>query len=352
MVILLGATGYIGQAFANELRRRGVVFVPLTRKAVDYSDFDILFDYVRRAKPTFLINAAGYTGRPNVDACEKMRSETLHGNVLFPQMVARVCSMTNTPWGHVSSGCIYSGAKVFRNGAYQVETDLSHSQLNSLFINNPRSFSGFTEDDEPNFSFRHPPCSFYSGTKALAEEALRDDNRSYTWRLRIPFDEFDNPRNYLTKVQRYARVYDNINSLSHRGDFVRACLDLWQNEAPFGTYNVTNPGAVTTRQVVALIEKVLKPQRSFEYWKNDREFYTLAAKAPRSNCILDVSKLESAGVQMRRVEDALRSSLEKWQPAPANVEMMSTISESNPVELTLALQSRVEATPLHPTLYS
>jgi len=92
---------------------------------------------------------------------------------------------------------------------------------------------GFTEEDVPNFSFRDGPCSFYSGSKALAEEAINGVGRSYVWRLRIPFDEQDNARNYLSKVQRYAKVYDNVNSVSHRGDFVNACLDLWKMRAPF-----------------------------------------------------------------------------------------------------------------------
>jgi len=102
--------------------------------------------------------------------------------------------------------------------------------------------------------------------------------QSYIWRLRIPFDEFDNPRNYLSKIQRYARVYENVNSISHRGEFVRGCLALWERRAPFGIYNVTNPGFVTTREVVELIEKILKPNRKFEFWKDDAEFYRLAAK--------------------------------------------------------------------------
>src|SRR5882672_6274872 len=125
MILLLGATGYIGQAFSDELRRRGRLFVPLTRKALDYTNFDILFDYVRKIKPAFLINAAGHTGRPNVDGCESARSDTVQGNTLFPQMVARVCFMTNTPWGHVSSGCIYSGAKVAQNSHVLIEKDLT-----------------------------------------------------------------------------------------------------------------------------------------------------------------------------------------------------------------------------------
>src|SRR5207253_4985249 len=144
------------------------------------------------------------------------------------------------------------------------------------------AIGGYTETDAPNFTFRSPPCSFYSGTKALAEEAIADLGQTYLWRLRIPFDESDHERNYLSKIQRYPKVYDNVNSISHRGDFVRACLDLWERRAPFGIYNVTNPGFVTTRQVVEMIEKILKPNRRFEFWKDDAEFYRVAAKTPRS----------------------------------------------------------------------
>jgi UDP-glucose 4,6-dehydratase len=124
----------------------------------------------------------------------------------------------------------------------------------------------------------------------------------------------DGARNYLSKVQRYAKVYDNVNSVSHREDFVNACLDLWQRRAPFGVYNVTNPGFVTTRQVVGLIEKFLKPARKFEFWSDDEEFYHFAAKTPRSNCVMDVSKLLAAGVKMRPVEEALEDSLRNWKP--------------------------------------
>jgi UDP-glucose 4,6-dehydratase len=166
----------------------------------------------------------------------------------------------------------------------------------------------------PNFSFRDQPCSFYSGSKALGEEAITEVGRGYIWRLRIPFDEFDNARNYLSKVQRYAKVYDNVNSISHRADFVKACLDTWDLRAPFGIYNVTNPGFVTTRHVVEQIAKILKPARAFEFWTDDAEFYRVAAKTPRSNCVMDCSKLLAAGVKIRGVEEALADSLRRWQP--------------------------------------
>ena len=123
---------------------------------------------------------------------------------------------------------------------------------------------------------------------------------------------------YISKLLRYPRIYDNINSLSHRGDFASACIELWQRGAPTGIYNVTNPGAVSTRDVIGMIQKILQPRRKFEYWADDEEFYRLGATALRSNCILDVTRLLSAGVYLRPVKDALRHALESWRPETTN----------------------------------
>jgi len=311
MILLLGASGYIGQAFARVLHEAGQAFTSVARSQVDYTRYDLLLNLLRETKPEFLINAAGYTGKPNVDACEQAKAETLSGNTLFPAMIAHACLALGIPWGHVSSGCIYSGAKISTAAGIRVEKDLTNPEFKQW--NAQGQIRGFTETDDPNFSFRNPPCSFYSGTKALAEEAIFGVGQNYLWRLRIPFDELDNSRNYLSKVQRYSKVYDNVNSISHRSDFARACLELWQRRAPFGIYNITNPGFVTTREVVQLIQKILKPGRVFEFWESDEEFYRVAAKTPRSNCVLDVSKLLATGIQVRPVTEALEDSLKNWK---------------------------------------
>ena len=64
MILLLGASGYIGQAFEQDLKKRGWPFESLSRKQVDYSRFDLLLNYLREKKPSFVINAAGFTGKP------------------------------------------------------------------------------------------------------------------------------------------------------------------------------------------------------------------------------------------------------------------------------------------------
>jgi dTDP-4-dehydrorhamnose reductase len=309
VIILLGASGYFGQAFEQELLRRQWPYRPVSRKQIDYSRFDLLLGLLRETKASFLINAAGFTGRPNVDACETARAETLAGNTLLPLTIANACLAANIAWGHVSSGCIYSGA--YFQG--RLEQDLSQPHLKNLAESSPDLFRGFAETDEPNFSFHRPPCSFYSGSKGLAEEAISGLGQSFVWRVRLPFDHLDNPRNYISKLLRYPKLYDNVNSLSHRLECVSACLELWDRRAPFGIYNVTNPGFVTTRQVAAAMEKVLRPGRRFEFWANDDEFYQMAAKAPRSNCILDVSKLLGTGIKMRSGQQALIDALRHWK---------------------------------------
>src|SRR5258708_138863 len=104
-IVVLGASGYIGQAFVDALQRRRVPFAAPSRQHVDYTRFGTLLDYLRRTEPAFLINAAGYVGKPNVDACENARADTLAGSTLLPQTIAHACQAAGIPWGHVSSRC-------------------------------------------------------------------------------------------------------------------------------------------------------------------------------------------------------------------------------------------------------
>jgi dTDP-4-dehydrorhamnose reductase len=289
MITLLGGSGYVGQAYQALLTRKGIPFRNLRRTEVDYSDPAVLLAELRNNRPEFLINAAGYTGKPNVDACELHKAETLFGNAVLPGRIAQACAEAGVPWGHVSSGCIYNGARA--------------------------DGGGFTETDPPNFSFRSPPCSFYSGTKALGEEVLAGQPDVYLWRLRIPFDNVDNPRNYLTKLMRYERLLDATNSISQLHEFAAATFACWEKRVPFGTYNVTNPGAVTTREIVDLITKSGVSAKKFSFFASEEEFMKLAAKTPRSNCVMDSSKLASVGIELTEVHEAVNQALRSWRTA-------------------------------------
>jgi dTDP-4-dehydrorhamnose reductase len=287
MIYLLGGSGYVGQAYQELLERRGVCFRSIKRSEMDYSNSAVLTSALQSDRVSFLINAAGYTGKPNVDACELRKTECLFGNSILPGRIADACAAAGVPWGHVSSGCIYTGTRL--------------------------DGSGFTEVDAPNFTFRQNNCSFYSGTKALGEEVLADAPNTYIWRLRIPFDHREGPRNYLTKVMSYKRLLDATNSISQLQEFVAATFACWEKRVPFGIYNVTNPGQVTTRQVVEHILASGILRKDFSFFKNESEFMEVAAKTPRSNCVLSSAKLASFGITMTEVNEVIVRDLKHWK---------------------------------------
>jgi len=289
MIYLLGGSGYVGQAYQALFSRRGIAFRNVRRADLNYAEAGVLREALAREKPEFLVNAAGYTGKPNVDACEIHRAACLLGNAVLPGVIAEACESAGVPWGHVSSGCIYTG-------------------------DGPAG-RGFTELDPPNFTFRTNNCSFYSGTKGLGEEVLSGRPNVFVWRLRIPFDGVDNPRNYLTKLMRYPRLLEATNSISELDEFVAATFECWVRRVPFGTYNVTNPGKVTTHEVVDLIRSSGVCTKDFVFFKSEEEFMRVAAKTPRSNCVMDASKLAGVGIELTPVHEAIQRDLRAWRKA-------------------------------------
>lgn len=288
MYLILGKNGYIAQAFIKELERRQLNYFALSRSDIDYTNFKIFTDYARihyndwkkPFKNSTIINCAGYIGKPNVDACELNKADTIMGNVIFPTNLANFCTTTYSTLVQISSGCIYNGYS-----------------------------KKFSEEDDSNFDFQNG--SFYSGTKALCEEMILKHNpMSYIFRLRIPFDEHKSPRNYLTKLLSYDKLLNAENSLSHRGDFAKYVIDLLEQKVPHGIYNITNKGSVDTKSVIDLIKKHSLSNKDFEFF-DSLESFSEIIKAPRSNCVLDTSKLESY-IKVRHVEDALEESISNY----------------------------------------
>lgn len=286
-VLVIGGSGYVGQAFLAYFATQEIPCLSLSRRQLDYYDPSLLADFLKAEQFTFVVNAAGYTGKPNVDACELHKADCVAGNVVLPGRIREACERVEISWGHVSSGCIYTGRKA--------------------------DGSGFTELDPPNFSFRAGPCSFYSGTKALGEEMLEGARECYIWRLRIPFDHEAGPRNYLSKLMYYDRLLLAENSISHRAEFVRACWQCQEKRVPFGIYNITNPGEVTTLEVVEMLQASGLCDKAFEYFSSELDFMEQAARTPRSNCILDSSKLARAGIQMTEVHQSIEQALATWR---------------------------------------
>ena len=286
MIILFGATGYIGSEFKKQLAELKLpVFIWPNAKKTTFKDLELWYEEAGYPLIGAVINAAGYTGKPNVDSCEIHKADTIHGNIVWLQILTDWCILNDIPLGHVSSGCIYEGRR--------------------------SDGKPFTEEDEPNFSFDYNNSSFYSGTKVIAENIVKKHDKHYIWRLRIPFEEYDNSRNYISKILKYEKLLDAENTVSNKQEFVSACIQTIQKEVPYGTYNVANGGYITTKSVVEKLKSTIAKDKTFTFVEED-EFYKNIVKTPRSNCVMSNEKLLSTGIKMRTADEALDYCINNW----------------------------------------
>lgn len=258
-IAVLGG-GYIGSLVVNDLTTRGYNVSLLTREKCDYSNQISLTHYLSINDITHVINCSGFTGRPNVDECEVKKELCWDLNVVVPLTVARVCNRLGICIIHISSGCIYQG----------------YSKI-------------FTEDDVPNFGmFDH--SSFYSKTKH-AFETLVEHIPIKILRIRMPIcTTLDNSRNYISKILKYPKLIDAVNSKTYIPDllgFIDAILRSkyvnWGKHRDI--YNVVNGGALSTKEVVRILNS-----KGIELTPEWVEIKDLPISAPRSNCVLDNTK--------------------------------------------------------------
>ena len=82
--VIFGSKGYIGTYFAKQYPE---ALTPM----VDIGDKQAVAAYLDEVQPDIVINAAGRTGRPNVDWCEDHKEETHYGNVTAPLVLLHEC---------------------------------------------------------------------------------------------------------------------------------------------------------------------------------------------------------------------------------------------------------------------
>ena len=231
---------------------------------------------IEKHNPEFVINAIGKTGRPNIDWCETNKEETFFSNVVVPAMIAEVCHDIKKRMVHIGSGCIFSGDNDGR---------------------------GFSEDDAPNFN-----GSFYARTKIMSENLLKGYD-VLQLRIRLPFDGMRDERNLITKLLRYDKILDVPNSVTYCKDFLIAAKKLMDIKAT-GIFNIVNPGVESHKDLLDLYNSYSNAKKDFKLI-SEKELSKLV-KAGRSNCVLSTKKIESLGIKMLSVENALKESVRRY----------------------------------------
>ncbi|EFJ09348.1 hypothetical protein SELMODRAFT_129972 [Selaginella moellendorffii] len=272
-LLIYGRTGWIGGLLGKICEREGIPYEYGSGRLENrlQLEADIL-----TVKPTHIFNAAGVTGRPNVDWCESHKVETIRANVVGTLTLADVCKQHGLLLMNFATGCIF-------------EYDDSHP-INSGI--------GFLEDDKPNFT-----GSFYSKTKAMVEELLKCYDNVCTLRVRMPISsDLSNPRNFITKITRYEKVVDIPNSMTVLDELLPLSIEMARRNCT-GIWNFTNPGTVSHNEVLEMYREYI--DQGFKWSNFTLEEQAKVIVAPRSNNELDTKKMEKEFPQLMHIKDSL-----------------------------------------------
>ncbi|KAA0065004.1 trifunctional UDP-glucose 4,6-dehydratase/UDP-4-keto-6-deoxy-D-glucose 3,5-epimerase/UDP-4-keto-L-rhamnose-reductase RHM2-like [Cucumis melo var. makuwa] len=271
--LIYGRTGWIGGLLGKLCKEKGIEFAYGSGRLEDRRS---LIEDIKRTRPTHVFNAAGVTGRPNVDWCESHKIETVRANVVGTLTLADVCKEQNLLLMNFATGCIF-------------EYDNKH-QLGSGV--------GFKEEDKPNFI-----GSFYSKTKAMVEELLREYPNVCTLRVRMPISsDLSNPRNFITKISRYNKVVNIPNSMTVLDELLPISIEMAKRDCR-GIWNFTNPGVVSHNEILEMYKKYIDPKFKWENFNLEEQAKVIVA--PRSNNELDASKLKKEFPELLSIKESI-----------------------------------------------
>lgn len=257
--LIFGAsTGWIGKQLADLLQKQNHTAIAATSRL---ENRESIIKEVKQYKPDFIINAAGITGRPNVDWCETHKDETMRANLWGPLNVASIADQYGIHFTNISTGCIYT-------------YDAAHPM---------HSGKGFTENDTPNFTE-----SFYSKCKVRLEEFITEYPQVLHLRLRMPVADTLTERAFIGKIIKYKKLINIPNSMAIIDDVLPAIITLTVRKKT-GIYNLVNPGTISHDEIMQLYKQYIDPHHTYEI--ASEEEVNKALKVPRSNCALDTTKL-------------------------------------------------------------
>ena len=226
-LLIAGATGTLGQAFAGACRLRGIVHVLTGRETLDLHDPASMGLVLDDLRPWAVINCAGWV---RVDDAEKNIADCLAVNYVGSINLAEACRHRNIHYTCFSSDLVFNG----RLERPYVESDAT------------------------------APLSIYGLSKARADHALlAAGSRALIVRTASffsPFDEHNFAAHLVAALraeQTFQAVGDCVTSPTYVPDLVRATLDLIIDDET-GLWHLVSDGALSWSDFAIEIGTALK----------------------------------------------------------------------------------------------
>lgn len=252
-LLITGATGTLGKAFARLCEQRGLSYYLLNRQELDIAEPHSVKAAVERFEPWAIINTAGYV---RVDDAENEVDRCMRENVSGPANLASICAEREIPLVTFSSDLIFDGNK---DEAY-VERD-------------PGS-----------------PLNVYGLSKLRAEtEVLRQFPEALIVRTSAffgPWDEFNFVHTVLRSLStgnHFVAANDVTISPTYVPHLVNCALDLLI-DGEHGVWHLANGGATTWADFAALIAEMGGSNRTFVRGRPNASL-RLAAQRPQFSAL-------------------------------------------------------------------
>ncbi len=213
-LLITGASGVLGSAFARSCEWRGLPYVLTDRSALSIDDAASMMSALGRHRPWAVINAAGWS---DIDDAETNADACFNANVLGACHLARVCCEEGIPFVGFSSDLVFDGGKQ----------------------------TPYTEDDVPR------PLNVLGRSKLEAERLILAQGGSPLM-VRAPalFSPYDD-RNFAARVvglleagERVEAAADLVASHAYVPDLVATTLDLLI-DGETGLWHLANAGALS-----------------------------------------------------------------------------------------------------------
>lgn len=213
-IVITGATGTLGQAFARICGERNIPYRILKRSDLDIGIIDDVRTKLNEFNPWVVINAAGYV---NVDLAEDDKERCFRENVFGPLNLATACAEKNIPIITFSSDLVFDG----------------------------KSIVPYIESDKAN------PLNIYGESKAESERlVMRMNDKALIIRTSSFFGPWDE-HNFVTNVLKIlvnknevTAANDTYITPTYIPDLVNATLDLILDSEK-GIVHLTNKDTVS-----------------------------------------------------------------------------------------------------------
>lgn len=272
--LITGSTGQLSRALQERLRDTGSV-TTMGRPDIALTDWRAVRDHIAVTQPDVIIHAAAMT---DVDGCERDPEAAWQLNATATRYVANAAALAGATLLYVSTNYVFDGTKATPYHEYDVQQ----------------------------------PISVYGASKLAGEREAGSVAACFV--VRTAWVYASEGRNFMVTMrrlmaerERLSVVNDQIGNPTLANDLADAILRLI-DDAPFGTYHVTNSGTATWFDWANEIR--LQTNSTVEIDAIPGVDFPRVAKPPQ-NGSLESQLLPGLGIEMPDWRDALKRCLHR-----------------------------------------